>query len=66
MTAYQDCQRALLTRRIGNTTFHVRVHFNKAATETMEDKIVRLVRNEALANGHDRGIMESPQTSRSA
>jgi len=66
MTAYQDCQRALLTRRIGNTTFHVWVHFNKDATETMEDKIVRLVRNEALANGHDRGIMKSPQTSRSA
>ena len=39
-----------ITRRIGNTTFKVKVHFSSDATETMEDKILRLIRNEADTN----------------
>ena len=39
-----------ITRRIGNTTFKVKVHFSGDATETMEDKILRLIRNEADTN----------------
>ncbi len=53
-----------LTRRIGSTTYRVRVHFSAAAKETMQDKIVRLIRNEALDSGPECGIMELPQTSR--
>ena len=33
-------------KRIGNTTYHVKVHFNPNSKETMQDKIMRLLRNE--------------------
>ena len=29
-----------LTRRVGNTNYNVRVHFNETGEETMEDKIL--------------------------
>ena len=32
--------------RIGNTTYLVRVHFSATATETLEDKIKRMLKNE--------------------
>jgi hypothetical protein len=34
---------------MGSTTYRVRVHFSAAGTETAEDKILRLVRNEAMS-----------------
>ena len=39
---------AVIYRRIGNTTYKVRVHFSDTGRETMEDKIIRLIREEAL------------------
>ena len=39
-----------LTRHIGKTTYKVRVHLSETANETMEDKILRLIRNDGLAN----------------
>ena len=38
---------AIMRKRIGSTTYRVRVHFSGAGAETMNDKILRLVRNEA-------------------
>ena len=35
-----------LVKRIGKTTYHVKVHFNPNSRETMSDKIVRMLRNE--------------------
>jgi len=35
------------TRRVGHTTYRVGVHFSGTSRETMDDKIVRLVRSEA-------------------
>ena len=35
-----------LTRHIGKTTYKVRVHFSKTRTETMSDKIKRMLKNE--------------------
>ena len=35
-----------LTRHIGKTTYKVRVHLSETASETMEDKILRLIRND--------------------
>jgi len=35
------------TRRIGYTTYRVGVHFSGTSTETAQDKILRLVKNEA-------------------
>ena len=34
-------------KTIGKTTYLVRVHFSDTATETMEDKIKRMLREEA-------------------
>ena len=35
-----------LVKRIGKTTYKVKVHFNPKARETMSDKIMRMLRNE--------------------
>mgnify|MGYP003162689530 FL=1 len=53
-----------LTRRIGTTTYKVKVIFSDTEQETMEDKILRLIRNEAVTKDGTCGIMESPQMSR--
>jgi len=34
-------------RRIGQTTYRVGIHFNQRSRETIDDKIIRLVRNES-------------------
>ena len=53
-----------MTRRIGGTTYKVKVVFSDTEHETMEDKILRLIRNDGLANQPECGIMELPQMSR--
>ena len=35
-----------LVKRIGKTTYRVRVHFNQNSKETMSDKIIRMLKNE--------------------
>jgi len=42
------------TKRIGYTTYHVGVYFSGTSTETVQDKILRLVKNEA-ATGKEVG-----------
>ena len=37
---------ATMTRRIGNTTYLVKVYLSENATETFEEKVLRLVRND--------------------
>ena len=53
-----------IIRRIGGTTYKVRVVFNESGGETMEDKILRIVRNDMVTNDGTYGIMETPQMSR--
>lgn len=53
-----------LTRRIGQTTYKVRVFFREDETETMEDKILRMIRNESVTDGPEYGTMNVPQMSR--
>jgi hypothetical protein len=36
------------TRRIGSTVYRVGVHFSRTSGETMNDKIMRLVKNEVV------------------
>ena len=56
-----------MSKRIGTTTYKVKVYFNNNSTETMEDKIFRVILNHPLANDENCGIMTStPQMSRSA
>lgn len=58
----QNCE--YMIRRIGSTTYKVKVVFSADAVETMEDKILRMIRNEGLQNGWERDTMEIPQMSR--
>lgn len=53
-----------MTRRIGGTTYKVKVVFNDSEGETMEDKILRIIRNETVTSAGTCGIIESPQMSR--
>ena len=55
---------AYTTHRIGGTTYKVKVVFNDSGTETMEDKILRMIRNETVTTGGTCGIIDSPQMSR--
>ena len=55
---------AYTTHRIGGTTYKVKVVFNESGTETMEDKILRIIRNETVTSDGTCGIIESPQMSR--
>ena len=36
----------VLRRRIGSTVYKVNVHFNPDAKETMDDKLLRLIKND--------------------
>ena len=53
-----------LNRRIGSTTYKVTVRFCDDATETMEDKILRIIRNEATTDGPKCGTIEVSQMGR--
>ena len=52
----QTKQEQFITRRIGGTTYKVRVAFSETAAETMEEKILRMIRNEEVTNGGTCGI----------
>ena len=54
-----DKNAVFLTRHIGNTTYKVRIYLSETAEETMEDKILRLIRNDGLANQPECGIIPS-------
>ena len=38
-------------KRLGSTLYLVNVHFSETSRETIDDKILRLVKNEAQRNG---------------
>ncbi len=59
-------QEQFIIRRIGGTTYKVKVAFSETEKETMEDKILRMIRNEVVTNDGTCGIMEAPQMSRPA
>lgn len=60
--AHEKC--SYMTRRIGSTTYRVKVIFDDTAKETMEEKIIRLIQYEVLDSGSACDTMESPQMSR--
>ena len=59
-----EAKTATIYRRIGSTTYKVKVVFSDNGGETMEEKILRMIRNEGLQNGEERGTMDAPQMSR--
>ena len=42
-----------IRKRIGATMYEVAVYFSRENRESLEDKIIRMVRNEALNGGMD-------------
>ena len=58
----QNCQ--YMTRRIGSTVYKVKIVFSADAGETMEEKILRMIRNEGLQSGEECGMIDAPQMSR--
>lgn len=52
------------SRRIGNTRYQANVYYSPEATESFEDKIMRLIQHEKLDICGNRGIMAVPQTNR--
>ena len=53
-----------MTRRIGGTTYKVKVVFSDTEHETMEDKILRIIRNEVHTSCENYDIINAPQMSR--
>lgn len=51
----------ILIRRIGSTTYKVRAFFKEDGNETMEDKILQMIRREGLALPVNCGMMNMPQ-----
>ena len=47
MAKNENSNFSYMTRRIGGTTYKVKVVFSDTEKETMEDKILRMIRNEA-------------------
>jgi hypothetical protein len=47
----QETAQPDLVKRIGNTTYEVKIHFSETSKETLTDKVLRLIRNEVVSNG---------------
>ena len=60
----QNKREQFIIHRIGGTTYKVKVVFNENGGETMEDKILRIVRNDMVTNDGTYAIIETPQMSR--
>lgn len=56
----------LMTKRIGTTTYKVKIYTAETGTETMEEKTLRIIQNHVLANGENCDTITVPQMSRSA
>lgn len=54
----------MMNRRIGSTVYRVKVYSSETATETMEEKILRLIQNEATNPCGSCGTIKVPQMSR--
>ena len=51
MAKNENSNFSYMTRRIGGTTYKVKVVFSDTEKETMEDKILRMIRNETVTTG---------------
>ena len=59
MANNENSSASYMTRRIGGTTYKVRVCFSETAQETLEDKILRMIRNETVTNAGTCDIMKN-------
>ena len=63
MVKNENSNFSYMTRRIGSTIYKVRVVFNESGTETMEDKVLRIIRNEVVTTAGTCDIIDAPQMS---
>ncbi len=42
----------VIVRKIGKTTYTVGIHFSRTSKETMDDKVLRLIRNDIRNTAH--------------
>ena len=54
-------QSSRFTKRIGSTLYSVGLYFKEDAKETMDDKILRLIKNDLNCSQRN-GILDLPQT----
>lgn len=52
-----------MTKRIGNTTYCVEVVLSENGTQSLEDRLLRLIRNDPLATKDERDIISTSQAS---
>lgn len=52
------------SRKIGNTLYRANIHCSSKGTESFEEKLMRLIRHDALDIFSSYGIMKVPQASR--
>jgi hypothetical protein len=45
-----DVKPPSITRKIGNTTFDIHIHFSETSKETFTDKVLRLIKNDPAAD----------------
>ena len=64
MTKNENRNFSYMTRRLAGTTYKVKVVFSDTEKETMEDKILWMIRNETVTTVGICGIIDSPQMSR--
>ena len=57
----QNKREQFIIHRIGGTTYKVKVVFNENGGETMEDKILRIVRNDMVTNDGTYGIIKTDE-----
>jgi hypothetical protein len=65
-TQYMNKEYIFMSKRIGTTTYKVKVYFNNNSAETMEDKFLRIITNHPLANDGRCDIINVSQMSRTA
>lgn len=63
--SFMDEHEMVITKRIGRTTYRVKVNLTNEGHETMEDKLLRIILNQPLVNGSSCGIIDVPQMNRS-
>jgi len=68
---HQKAETGTIRKKIGNTVYRVSVHFSNTSKERIEDKILRMARNDlsyftknSLDFTEKCGIIDSPQTGR--
>ena len=62
----QNKREQFIIHRIGGTTYTVKVVFPENGGETLEDKILRIIRNAIVPTDGTYGIIETPQMSHPA